>query len=65
VISIRGLTSTKHFDDAKTKQQELVGQLGEMNLFSLTLQLYTKILEDVTVTVSFHWAAKQNSTAQI
>lgn len=59
------LTSTKHFDNAKTKQQELVGQLREKNVFSLTLQLYTKILEDIMVTVSLHWATKQNSTAQV
>lgn len=59
------LTSTKHFDDAKTKQQELVGQLGEKNVFSLILQLYTKILEDIIVMVSLHWAARQNSTAQV
>lgn len=51
----------KIFDDAKTKQRELVGQMKEKSLFSLTFQLCTKILEEIMI--SLHWAA-ENPTAQ-
>lgn len=58
----KGLTSTKLFDDAKTEQRELVGQMREKAFFHSHFSSVQKILEEIII--SLHWAA-ENSTAQI